>query len=140
MSSPVVSVSKNAQSLAYQLNEGPTAANRAAVAVADPVALDDALVVGPPGLPRIGCVGRQTVAVSGRFATGAGETVVVRVVRYAADDSLLSWSKGTLTSEVVTDGTLFMAPPLYFDTQGAAYVRLVVELPTAAVDLYAEVS
>lgn len=64
--------------------------------------------------------GYTTLGVSGRMSV-ASATCVVYCVRYAADGiTPKSMSTATLTADAtVTDGTAYMAPTVFFDTEGS---------------------
>jgi len=100
---------------------------RTALDGGDAVDITDAANVA---LTKISCGGFQTVTVSGRFS-GAAATSVIRVVRYTLADVAFDVSETTLTAKSATDGTLYFSNPVPFDTEGAAYVRVLHADPSA---------
>lgn len=92
-------------------------------------------------LDKIYCGGYQTVSCAAHLAS-ASATVVIRCVRYTSADAVKSQTRATATADDAdTDGTKYLSDTLYFDTEGAPYVRFLVETPSAgSVDLWAEVN
>lgn len=133
----MISVEADAKVPGYKTVEGLTVAYRTSLVAADPI---DVSVPPVSALPTVGHQGFQNIAVGVRFAVALA-TVVVHCLRYAKGGAFLSASSATLTAGVFTDGAgLFLSTQtVAFDTQGAQFSRLVIELPSAgAVDLYAE--
>lgn len=123
---------------AYKVS-GVTAAYRTGLTTGDNAS---AIHADNLALEKVVAGGFTTLAVAGRTSV-ASATCVVRVVRYTAAGTVAkSTSVATLTGDDTnTDGTKYMAPTLYFDTEGAPVIRVLIETPSSGnVDLWTEVN
>lgn len=124
----------------YKVLPGPVVAYRVGLAAADAVDVTDGANLALPKAPHGGF---KSLGVAVRFSTALpNATVLVYCVRYASDDTLLSVSEALFTSGLLRDaaaGLFFAEQSVLFDTNGAAYSRVLIALPSAGtVDLYAE--
>lgn len=114
------------------------AAYRSSIAVLDTADATHADIIA---IEKIYCGGYTTLAVSAHMSA-ASATARIRVVRYTTADAVKSYSASTATADDAdTDGTNYLAPTLYFDTEGAPYVRVLTDAPSSGtVTLWTEVN
>lgn len=90
--------------------------------------------------------GYQTVAVTG-LASVSTATFTLTCVRYAYDSANSAWVGVSTTDATAaaasefTEGGAYFTPSVYFDTEGAALVKVFVKsISTGTIDLYAQVN